>query len=98
MHTPHVLARMVKEIDENVSDEKEVYDFAGLESRLPYTLAALKESFRMNPVAALLLPRTVTDVQGMLISGEVIPRGVSSTQDYTLPSTVANTLDRSIAQ
>ncbi|KIW17543.1 hypothetical protein PV08_04737 [Exophiala spinifera] len=76
-HNPHVLAKMVKEIDERISDDQEVYDFAGLESQLPYTLAVIRESFRMSPVAALLLPRVVIDPQGMLINGQLIPQGTN---------------------
>lgn len=78
MQNPPVLAKMVAEIDEKVNDEKDVYDFAGLETKLPYTLACLRESFRVSPVGALLLPRRVTEPQGTKIDGELIPQGVSS--------------------
>ncbi|KIY04073.1 uncharacterized protein Z520_00765 [Fonsecaea multimorphosa CBS 102226] len=76
-HNPEIYAKMVQEIDEQLVDDKEVYDFVGLETALPYSLAVLRESFRMSPVAALLLPRRVTEPTGSLIDGELIPPGVN---------------------
>lgn len=77
-HNPDIMAKVVKEIDERVEDAQGVHDFVGLESKLPYTLACIREGFRISPVAALLLPRRVIEAPGVYIDGELIPRGVSS--------------------
>jgi benzoate 4-monooxygenase len=52
--------------------------YAGLESKLPYTMACIKENFRINAVFTMPLPRLVTNPKGVDICGYHVPQGVCS--------------------
>ncbi|KAL1859975.1 hypothetical protein Plec18170_001923 [Paecilomyces lecythidis] len=51
--------------------------YAGMESKLPYTMACIKENFRITAVFNMPLPRLVTDPKGVDISGYHMPQGTS---------------------
>lgn len=68
---------MVEEIEAQLPPEFAIYQFTGLEAKLPYTLACIRESFRFSPVAAMLLPREVIEDFGAEIDGYYVPKGVS---------------------
>jgi hypothetical protein len=71
---------MVTEIDGQLSSEpesSEIFEYAGLESKLPYTLACMREGFRITPIGAHLLPREVINAEGIQIGDERIPQGVN---------------------
>lgn len=53
-----------------------IYEFSGLEAKLPYTLACLREGFRVTPISAHLIPRLVASPEGLQIGDELIPQGV----------------------
>lgn len=77
---PSVLASVVDEIDVQLANNasNNIYEFSGLEAKLPYTLACIREGFRITPISAHLLPRRVDSPTGLQISDRVIPRGVRS--------------------
>lgn len=52
--------------------------YAGIETKLPYTIACIRENFRITAVFNMPLPRLVTDPKGVYISGYHIPQGVSN--------------------
>lgn len=68
---------MVEEIEAQLPTDSAIYQFAGLEAKLPYTLACIRESFRVSPIAAMLLPREVIEDFGAEIDGYHVPKGVS---------------------
>lgn len=51
--------------------------YSGLESKLPYTMACIRENFRITAVFNMPLPRLVTDCKGVTICGYHVPPGVS---------------------
>lgn len=59
------------------------YSVTGLENKLPYLSACIKESFRLTPIFGMPLPRRVEVPGGMEIAGEHIPRGVSHKPNLT---------------
>ncbi|KAH8816733.1 putative benzoate 4-monooxygenase cytochrome P450 [Xylogone sp. PMI_703] len=82
LRNPQILASVVEEIDTQLSSEPQafgIYEYGGLESKLPYTLACLREGFRITPIAAHLLPREVINPQGVRIGNENIPQGTACT-------------------
>jgi benzoate 4-monooxygenase len=84
LHNPDMLAAAIQEIDAQLPSQAEIYAFAGLEGKLPYTLACMRESFRVSPIAAMLLPREVIEREGAEIDGHHIPQGVSHTDGTVL--------------
>lgn len=64
-----------KELDENAPSMKQgVLPYTGLEMKLPYLSATMKESFRMTPVFQLPLPRIIP-ATGQTLAGQEIPGG-----------------------
>jgi len=51
--------------------------YTGLEGKLPYGMACIRENFRTTPVFTMPLPRTVTDPNGAVVNGFSVPTGVS---------------------
>jgi cytochrome P450 len=81
LHNPETLHRLVQELDVQLPSAQtpvsSIYEFAGLETKLPYALACIRESFRMTPIAAMFLPCEILNPEGLEISGSHIPQGVS---------------------
>ncbi|KAL6193131.1 hypothetical protein ACLB2K_034215 [Fragaria x ananassa] len=71
LHNPKSLSKAQEELDQTIGKGKSIEesDIA----RLPYLQAIVKETFRLRPVAPLLLPRKAeTDVE---IGGYIVPKG-----------------------
>jgi cytochrome P450 len=78
LHNPEVHKKVVDEaLQELPYKAAGSYDYTGLESRLPYLTACIREGFRMSPVFTMLLPRVVVPEDGIEIDGHLLPRGVS---------------------
>lgn len=79
LHNRYAAEKLTEELNANVplynEGGKEI-SYSGLESKLPYTMACIKESFRITPVFTMPLPRLVTDPNGVDIHGFHIPQGV----------------------
>jgi cytochrome P450 len=80
VHNPQVGTKLTEELcsvfPKYDAGGKET-SYAGLESKLPYTMACIKENFRITAVFNMPLPRLVTDRKGVTISGCHVPPGVS---------------------
>ena len=80
MHHPAVAEKVTTEICSIVpkynAGENQV-PYTGLESKLPYTMACIRENFRVAAVFNMPLPRLVTNPHGVTISGHHVPHGVS---------------------
>lgn len=79
-HNPSILATVTQELHEKLPplhDNKISYPIEGLESILSYTMACVRENFRMNPVFNMPLWRRVGYPGGIEIAGHHIPEGVS---------------------
>ncbi|KAH8695623.1 cytochrome P450 [Talaromyces proteolyticus] len=75
---PKVLARVRAELDSAIPGQQRTpYEFTGLETNLPYILACIRESFRMSPTAALLLPHEVINPAGTMIGDYHVPLGAN---------------------
>jgi benzoate 4-monooxygenase len=75
---PDYLRRVVEEIDKNLpplNSDQAAYSVNGLEEKLDFVLAAIRESHRKDPVGTFNMPRTVPD-GGARIAGHYIPAGV----------------------
>ncbi|KNG86131.1 hypothetical protein ANOM_005462, partial [Aspergillus nomiae NRRL 13137] len=79
MHqNPTVIKRVREELDAALPGQQSApYDFTGLDSKLPYILACIRESFRMSPTAALLLPHEVINPAGANIGDYHVPKGAN---------------------
>lgn len=80
LHNPDILAIVVQELDETlgpVPQDKIAYPIKGLEARLTYLSACIRENFRINPVFSMNLWRQVHSVNGAQIGDHMVPRGVS---------------------
>ena len=76
---PEYLRRFVDEIDNNLpplQHNQAACSIHGLEEKLDFVHAAIRESCRKNPVAAFNMPRAVP-AQGGQIAGYKVPPGVS---------------------
>lgn len=90
---PEIYKRIVAELDENVPTQaKGTYQYVGLEAKNPYSLACIREAFRITPIASLMLPREVANPGGVRIAGHHIPQGVSEINYPIL--TVANSVSK----
>lgn len=77
MHNHDIYERLMAELESDLPALAEgVHPYTGLDNRLPFTMACIRENFRMDPVFTMPLPRVVTKVEGMEIDGELIPQGV----------------------
>ena len=78
LRNPSIIATVVKEMDTQLTNNlnEGIYEFSGLEAKLPYTLACLREGFRVTPISAHLIPRLVASPEGLQIGDELIPQGV----------------------
>lgn len=61
-----------------LQDGQVSYPIAGLESSLRYTMACLRETFRISPVFTMPLWRQIDSPVGIQIGQYHIPQGVSS--------------------
>ncbi|KAL3459361.1 cytochrome P450 [Aspergillus heterothallicus] len=80
IHNPPMLARVQAEIDDKLGPLREgqiSYPITGLEASLPYTMACVRENFRMNPVFSMPLWRTVRHPGGVDIAGGNVPYGTN---------------------
>ena len=85
LHNPDVLAKVTAEICANVpryTSDDDIISYAGLEAKLPYTTACIRENYRMSAVFAIPLPRTVTNPDGVVIDGVTVPKGVSEPPSF----------------
>ncbi len=85
MHNPQAAEKLTTELCAKLP----LYDeggrelpYAGIESKLPYTMACIKENFRITAVFNMPLPRLVTSATGVDISGHHVPQGVKLTLWY----------------
>jgi cytochrome P450 len=79
LHSPHVLEACVSEIDKSLPplvEGKTAYSVADVESSLPYLRQCVRENFRITPVFTMPLARRIQAPQGLLVGGQLIPRGV----------------------
>ena len=60
-----------------LSDDQIAYPIQGLETSLSYTMACVRENFRMNPVFTMPLWRRVGYPSGVNIGDHHVPEGVS---------------------
>jgi len=80
LHNPQVLSQVVDELDTVLGPlhrDQIAYQISGLELSLPYTMACIRENFRMNPVFTMNLWRRVLG-ESLQIGENSIPQGVSS--------------------
>lgn len=76
-----MLAAVQKEIQTSLGplgDNQISYPIQGLEASLQYTMACVRENFRLNPVFTMPLWRRVEYPGGINIGDHYIPQGVSS--------------------
>jgi cytochrome P450 len=81
LRSPDHLKRAIAEIDAclpPLDGDEASCALPGLEEKLDFVHAVIRESCRRNPVAAFNMPRTVP-VGGGEIDGYAVPSGVSST-------------------
>ena len=73
------MENVVHELDEALPALTEIqsYPYSGLEAKLPYMQACIRENFRIAPVAALPLSRRIAPLGGMSVGGHHLPSGVS---------------------
>lgn len=79
LHNRHAAEKLTHELVSQLSPFQEAGSevaYSGLESKLPYSMACIKENFRITPVFTMPLPRLVTSPSGVDISGYHIPRDV----------------------
>ncbi|KAH8806130.1 cytochrome P450 [Xylogone sp. PMI_703] len=79
LHNPNIYDKVVTEIDRELQplDATRIYQYTGLESKLPYTLACIRENFRASPSFTMPLARVITNPEGLEILGERIPTGTN---------------------
>ena len=76
---PQHLKRVIKEVEEKLpplSPDQAVYSINGLEEKLDFVNAAIRETHRKDPVGTFNMPRTVP-VGGAEIAGHGVAAGVS---------------------
>lgn len=74
------MENLVHELDDVLPalSNVESYEFSGLEAKLPYTQACMRESFRIAPVVSIPLSRRIAPAGGMMVGGHHLPSGVNS--------------------
>ena len=76
---PKHLQRVINEIENNLpplEPDQAAYSINGIEEKLDFVLAAIRESHRKDPVGTFNMPRTVPE-QGAEIAGQFVPADVS---------------------
>ncbi|KAK5056690.1 hypothetical protein LTR84_012222 [Exophiala bonariae] len=75
LQNSEILDNVVAEIDSNiVAVPGQAIGISGLEQRIPYSTACINESFRINSVFTMTLPRSVTSPTGAEIDGHWVPK------------------------
>ncbi|KAF2105145.1 cytochrome P450 [Rhizodiscina lignyota] len=80
MHNHDAAKKLAAELSDNLPLYQEggnMVLYAGIESKLPYTMSCIKENFRISAVFNMPMPRLVTDPKGVEICGRHIPQGTS---------------------
>jgi hypothetical protein len=78
LHNPDAFAKLSEELDAGLPHlPAGAYPYTGLENRLPYMMACVREGFRMSPVFTMPLTRAIVPPEGMVVDGEHLPQGVS---------------------
>ncbi|KAJ5774601.1 Cytochrome P450 E-class group I [Penicillium paradoxum] len=80
VHNPEICAAVAAEISsilQPLQNEDIAYPIRGLEASLPYTMACVRENFRMNPVFTMPLWRCVGSPGGTKIGEFDVPYGTS---------------------
>jgi cytochrome P450 len=80
LHAPELMAQCVAEIDTNLPSleiDQPAYSVTVAERSVPYLRNCIKENFRITPVFTMPLARRVMAPEGITISGQHIPQGVS---------------------
>lgn len=81
VHNPDVLDQVQQELSsilEPLQQDQIAYPIRGLEASLPFTMACIRESFRINPVFTMPLWRQVHSPGGADIANIHVPHGVSA--------------------
>jgi cytochrome P450 len=76
---PEHLRRFVAELDERLAPlapDQAAYSMTGLDEKLDFVNACVKENFRKDPVGTFNMPRTVPR-EGAVVDGFAVPGGVS---------------------
>lgn len=95
-HNPSTCDMIVEEISANLTplDSKDIaYSIKGLEASLPFTMACVRENFRLNPVFTMPLWRRVGSPGGASIGNFHVPYGVCSPYLYltdSIPEFITN--------
>ncbi|RFU30913.1 hypothetical protein B7463_g5418, partial [Scytalidium lignicola] len=86
LHNLDVYRQLRDEVDQKLDFLQDgSYSFTGLENKLPYTMACIRENFRLTPVFTMPLTRTVTRDNGFDIDGNLILKGTDvSVPNYAL--------------
>jgi benzoate 4-monooxygenase len=91
LHDSGIYSQVVEEMRRELPFlEQGSYSFTGLEAKLPYTTACMRENFRHTPVFTMPLTRTVMSQGGTVIAGAKVPEGVS-TQGHCFMECADNT-------
>ncbi|QYT00078.1 hypothetical protein H0G86_007182 [Trichoderma simmonsii] len=78
LHDPEIYSQIVEEMRRELPLlEQGAYPYTGLEAKLPYTTACMRENFRHTPVFTMPLTRKVMSESGTVIAGTQVPAGVS---------------------
>ncbi|KAK0755827.1 hypothetical protein N5P37_011608 [Trichoderma harzianum] len=78
LHDSEIYSQVVEEMRRELPLlEQGAYPYTGLEAKLPYTTACMRENFRHTPVFTMPLTRQVMSQGGTVIAGTEIPAGTN---------------------
>lgn len=78
LHDSEIYSQVVEEMRRELPLlEQGAYPYTGLEAKLPYMTACMRENFRHTPVFTMPLTRQVMSQGGTVIAGTEVPAGVS---------------------
>jgi hypothetical protein len=80
------MAKCISEVDSNLpclNAGQPAYPVSLAEASLPFLRNCIKENFRVTPVFTMPLARRVMNDEGIEVSGQHVPKGVSTTSRTT---------------
>ncbi|KAJ5714360.1 Benzoate 4-monooxygenase [Penicillium malachiteum] len=80
LHNKEVLDKAIAEIDLQLppmTPGADVYSRSAVDTKLPYFRNCIKESFRISPAFTMPLARRVTQSEGIVLEGNLVPVGTS---------------------